>query len=890
MKNLKSEGITFLAIVFAFFCLEGTVLANEAYSPIKLGAYQAWFGQDNHLKPPPLWNGEAVVPYDLGDPAAICRQILRAKQRGLDGFVIDWYGKPGTGANNDVDRKFIDDALAAFLEAAAAEGDFFIAVMYDQNTLQYLESDDNPLYFTNAVKEDLAYAEERYFGSPAYYNIAGKPAVFVYSYPKWELLIDWSAVRTGFQEPVTLLDKNPDPDNPEYDAQFDGFYPWVQGERWMEDGSDWGKEYLEWFYPVMVSEAYSSKVFVGAVWKEFDDSLASWGEQRFISSGCTGVWDSTWNLVNQYEPPFVLICTVNDYEEGTDTDLDSRYYFPHVASGGKWETEIGIVNESEFENLYGRLTAYDNSGSKLFYQAEVIDWETGKRGMKRFSSTKFVSIPPLGRLELTVGESFQNASEIGYIVFDAGSPSATGYLKFYVDGEYRVAVPMVSRVNEGDVHISHIASSAAWSTGVSLLNTTCDTKELVIRFSDGSEKSRTLMPREHQAFTIRGMFDGEAKPSISSATILDAAGIVGLELFGGTPESGNHYLSGVLLKDETAEKICYPHVASDSVWLTGIVAYNPSDTACDMVVTPYTDSGVPADGITITIGPFDKYIGTAEALNFPEDTAWIGVQASCPITGFELFGTRDGNQLAGYTGVNISSRKGIFCKIEKKGATGLAMVNIGDVASNVKLSAYDDQGTLIAESSSALQPFAKIVNLAENLFPNNIEAASYVKYESDTDVVCFQLNVSSDGMMLDALPGQKTSDAVDICDADGDGYLTTQGDCDDTDASLHPLCLETKGPDCGASEGNILDMQSYDGSVLKSPVVLVWDGGVGVPQVYYETKLVFPVPPESVHTKRCSGVEIPLKSGNYEFKVWIDGNALSTYAQVEDQAGTGEIP
>jgi hypothetical protein len=48
---------------------------------------------------------------------------------------------------------------------------------------------------------------------------------------------------------------------------------------------------------------------------------------------------------------------------------------------------------------------------------------------------------------------------------------------------------------------------------------------------------------------------------------------------------------------------------------------------------------------------------------------------------------------------------------------------------------------------------AKVVDLAENLFSQDISAATYIGFSANRAVVGFQLNGSSDGMMLDGLPG-----------------------------------------------------------------------------------------------------------------------------------------
>ena len=71
--------------------------------------------------------------------------------------------------------------------------------------------------------------------------------------------------------------------------------------------------------------------------------------------------------------------------------------------------------------------------------------------------------------------------------------------------------------------------------------------------------------------------------------ITNASGVIGLELFGSTVD-GNQ-LDGILLTDNTAPTLYYPHVAGDG-WQTGIVAYNPSASACTITITPYSAQGI----------------------------------------------------------------------------------------------------------------------------------------------------------------------------------------------------------------------------------------------------------------------------------------------------------
>ena len=156
----------------------------------------------------------------------------------------------------------------------------------------------------------------------------------------------------------------------------------------------------------------------------------------------------------------------------------------------------------------------------------------------------------------------------------------------------------------------------------------------------------------------------------------------------------------------------------------------------------------------IVIEANQKYIGSTEDLGFPSETAWLKIVSDNPITGFELFGTTNGYQLGGYTGVNISGKQGVFPKIEKSGGwSGIAFVNTEDSQAYVELTAYDNYGNIMATGSLTLASYQKLADQPMNIFNQSIDSATYISYSSDKDIVAFQLNSSLDGMMLDGLEG-----------------------------------------------------------------------------------------------------------------------------------------
>jgi hypothetical protein len=266
-------------------------------SPEAIALYEAWFGHPKHIS----------VGYSSHDPAAIKSQIVRAKAMGISAFVVDWYG----------DREPFIDRSYALLQTIASKNRFQVAMMYDEA--------DEEVGATDQAIADLtmfhdAYLSSKAPGRQAYLTYDGRPVIFIF--PKGRYT-DWNLVRTRVNKwsppPLLIYENQPD----KYADAFDGFYAWISpGEGgWAADGSNWGEQYLSKFYQTM-SLKYSDKIIVGGAWAGFDDSKASWGLNRHISPRCGQTYADTFSFWRKYftaddPPPFIMIETWNDHEEGT---------------------------------------------------------------------------------------------------------------------------------------------------------------------------------------------------------------------------------------------------------------------------------------------------------------------------------------------------------------------------------------------------------------------------------------------------------------------------------------------------------------------------------------------------------------------------------------------
>jgi hypothetical protein len=157
-------------------------------------------------------------------------------------------------------------------------------------------------------------------GRKAYLEYRGRPVIFIF--PKGGHT-DWNRVRESTSRwnppPLLIHEFSPGPS----EKAFDGFYAWINpGKKgWSADGSNWGEDYLRYFYNAMKTQ-YPDKIPVGAAWAGFDDRKASWSLGRYMSQRCGETFADTMKLHRDFFPeenplPFLLIATWNDYEENT---------------------------------------------------------------------------------------------------------------------------------------------------------------------------------------------------------------------------------------------------------------------------------------------------------------------------------------------------------------------------------------------------------------------------------------------------------------------------------------------------------------------------------------------------------------------------------------------
>ncbi len=251
-----------------------------------------WFGGTKHMN----------VGYNSDDAGQVHNQITDMISRGINGVIIDWYGP-----NNS-----IDDATKLVMAEAETHPGFTFAIMIDQGAIEWYScSGCSP---QQALVNDLQYIQQTYFSSSAYMAMQGKPVVTNFNVDL-SYSVDWNAATAALStQPAYLFQNN----NGFTHVLSDGSYAWV-----MPTTSDYGVGYLTSFYQAGMPQ--TNEQTVGATYKGFNDTLASWGSNRIMGQQCGQTWLQTFSDANGLynsgkQLQAMQLVTWNDYEEGTEIE------------------------------------------------------------------------------------------------------------------------------------------------------------------------------------------------------------------------------------------------------------------------------------------------------------------------------------------------------------------------------------------------------------------------------------------------------------------------------------------------------------------------------------------------------------------------------------------
>ena len=308
-----------VAAAWVMLCgIPGLASAAEAKRPLLLAHYMPWFEADadgrswgwhwtmNKFDPAKVVDGRREIaskfqpvigPYDSGDPHVVEHHLLLMKLAGIDGVIIDWYGRAELwdhARNHRCTQLLVD---------RAGELGMKVAICYEDKTLADLvkegriKAEDRVSHAT----AEIAWLAEHWFPRDNYVRIEDRPVLLSFGH---EGLTDdeWSRVLPQPPKPVAYFSEHRR--RPAAVGGFDWPVP-KEGlaaiDRFTADSRGWPGR-IPVAFPRFV-DIYA-EAGVHPSWGRIDDD----GGKTFAR---------TLNHALATRPPIVQLATWNDWGEGT---------------------------------------------------------------------------------------------------------------------------------------------------------------------------------------------------------------------------------------------------------------------------------------------------------------------------------------------------------------------------------------------------------------------------------------------------------------------------------------------------------------------------------------------------------------------------------------------
>lgn len=275
--------------------------------------------------------------YDSRDPGLIWKQISTAKEHGLDGFIVNLYGK--NSVENVLGLHFLEELKK--YNSENPNDPFLYMVSFDSQA-QWLSERKVPV----SIEEDFEYIKNIWI-TDAHIKRDGAPvmAIFVYDKPCSEYRK--AADEVFGKDGLDILWSSPD-----NAAGASGTYAWIAQSEIGANGSwfnpdDAGDRFLSDFYE-RSNKNSDLKYIMGGVWPGFNDNLVSWAwnpsqdnpeiRPRVMCRETTrgNTLELTWEANVKYicelcgksdklQMPLIQIVTWNDWAESTNIEPDMDF-------------------------------------------------------------------------------------------------------------------------------------------------------------------------------------------------------------------------------------------------------------------------------------------------------------------------------------------------------------------------------------------------------------------------------------------------------------------------------------------------------------------------------------------------------------------------------------
>lgn len=418
-------------------------------------------------------------------------------------------------------------------------------------------------------------------------------------------------------------------------------------------------------------------------------------------------------------------------------------FYPQMEESAVASTAMGVVNTTE-SNACLEAIGYDGTG-------EIV-------------ASVSLELPPKGRADQNMHDLFGGfADQVAWVQINSDR-NLTGYSRTASGDEQELYALTASKVLNGELFVPHIAEQTAqWFTRAAVINGTDQSLTSSVVTPGSVENLNLAEGFAVDAFDFQSRFGGAIAIDDVWARFVEEnneTALAGAEIFG--TKDGSRIVAGLELANVRADNpnftfvannLYFTHVARDVAnFYTGIALVNIGDTSQSYTVRGYGDGGLEVGTKTVTMGPNEKLVAVAETflagLGSPADVDWFVVEADSDIVGFELFGTRNGKQLAGLEATTALQPNLCYPFLAEDPAIvhGISVVNVNADATAVTFTLHGDDGNVLAQIDHTLAGFEKFSATIRDIFadtPLPAGTSGWLSVNAELPLAGFELFVNT---------------------------------------------------------------------------------------------------------------------------------------------------
>jgi hypothetical protein len=287
----------------------------------------------NHFSPRKLdANGKRSIashyypltgPYDSGDKDLLEYQVMLMKLSGVDGVIVDWYGKESFwdyGKINSSTHKLFKQIKKAGL---------VFAITYEDRTIHNMLENGHPNVKDAHThgKEVMLYLQENWFTDDAYLKFSGRPVLFVFGNPPYfSLNSDWEELFSVLDVPPALVTQDG-----LVVSMAESSYPWPPMH--LSRGQELPRNELENYLNSFYEEASNWDYVIASAFPGFHDIYEEAGvgsSYGYLDAKHGETFEFTLQNALENDPDLIQIVTWNDYGEGTNIEPTMEYEYQYL--------------------------------------------------------------------------------------------------------------------------------------------------------------------------------------------------------------------------------------------------------------------------------------------------------------------------------------------------------------------------------------------------------------------------------------------------------------------------------------------------------------------------------------------------------------------------------